>query len=422
MSPFWPSDILETETRVPEELVTRREMLALTALVGAGWLPRARADSRSGSSAKYPSEKMIRAIEKEGWVVEYKKANVQQEGIGLRGPSIFPPDKLVLTPVILEAQFKGKGRCNLLMPSYAHVCNQTCLATRVEVWANDKLLTRGSDYTVKPLVTRPMRNRFWQVSGLNMPQKTNVRVRVTGIISNAPAPANVEAARTKIMEIAAKDTSFDKKYKVLPSPHWLKDPGKELAEAASAVTGEDRKKRFATLLHILRVTHKKGKLVLTGKTRDPEVYVKEGMQGSCGANADFVNFAANAAKHPFLYYTEGYVAVPGLNYLGLHVWNTACCNGFFIADSLNPDLIFPEYAGYVATSVGPNNGHPAGASGSTSGGYASGERDSITEYYIYFSVPPYGKHKDDLAKLKIPEGLQLLGDFVAKQRDRVNRR
>jgi hypothetical protein len=104
------------------------------------------------------------------------------------------------------------------------------------------------------------------------------------------------------------------------------------------------------------------------------------------------------------------------------VWNTACCNGFFIADSLNPDLIFPEYAGYVATSVGPNNDHPLGSKGTTSGGYGTGDRDSITDYYIYFSIPPYGKYKDVLAKLKIPEGVEILGEFAAKRRERVNQR
>jgi hypothetical protein len=408
------------------DAMSRREMLRWLAAGGIclhqlGQVAQG-ADSKGRGAGKYPADKMIRAVEREGWVVEYKKADVQREGVGLRGPSIFPPDKFVLTPVILESQFKGKGRWSVLMPSYAHLCNQTCLATKVEVWANDELLTRGRDYTLKPVVTKPMRNRFWQVNIARVAQKRDMKIRVTGIISNPAAPENLEAAKARIVEIASRDTSFDKKYKVLPSPHWLKKPSKDLAEAAEQVYGADHKKRFETLLYILRETHKKGKLVMTGKTRDPEVYVKEGMKGSCGANADFVNFAANAAGHPYLYYTEGYVAVPRLDYLGLHVWNTACCNGFFIADSLQPDLFFPQYAGYVATSVGPNTDHPAGDSGATSGGYGTGERDSITEYYIYFSFPPYGKYKDDLAKLKIPEGVQLLGDFVARQREKVNAR
>jgi hypothetical protein len=404
------------------DTMSRREMLASVALSGAGLSWTAKSWAAAAEAAKYPSDKIIRSIEKDGWVVEYKRGDVQREGVGLRGPSIFPPDKFVVTPVILESQFKGKGRFSVLMPSYAHVCNQTCLATKVEMWADDELLARGRDYTVKPVVTKPMRNRFWQVSSVRLPSKKDVRIRVTGLISNAAAPADAAAARAKIVEIASQDTKFDKKYKVPPSPHWLKKPSKDLTEAAELVYGSDHSKRFDTLLRILRETNKKGKLVMSGKTRDPEVYVQEGMKGSCGANADFVNFAANAAGYPCLFYTEGYVAVPGLDYLGLHVWNTACCNGFFIADSLRPDLFFPEYAAYVATSVGPNLDHPLGSKGTTSGGYVTGERDSVTEYYIYFSIPPYGKHKDAFARLKIPEGIAPLGDFVAKQRERVNRR
>jgi hypothetical protein len=115
------------------------------------------------------------------------------------------------------------------------------------------------------------------------------------------------------------------------------------------------------------------------------------------------------------------VVVPSLNYLGLHVWNTACCNGFFIADSLRPELFFPEYAGYVATSVGPNIGHPAGAHATTNGGHVKGT-DTIIDYYIYFSQPGYGINGEKLNKVKIPEGIQLLGDLVAEQRTRVNKR
>jgi hypothetical protein len=203
--------------------------------------------------------------------------------------------------------------------------------------------------------------------------------------------------------------------------HWLKKPSGTLNEAAAEVRGEGKKKRFASYLHILQQANKKCKLDIKGRVRDPEVFVKDGMKGSCGANADFVNFVASAAGHPYLFYTEGFVVVPRLNYLGLHAWNTACCNGFFIADSLRPELFFPEYAGYVATSVGPNIGHPAGTHAATNGGHAKGT-DTIIDYYIYFSQPGYGINGEKLTKMKIPEGIQLLGDYVAAQRKRVNKR
>src|SRR5262249_39895626 len=152
---------------------------------------------------------------------------------------------------------------------------------------------------------------------------------------------------------------------------------------------------------------------------DPEDFVQDGLKGSCGANADFVNLAASAAGHPYLYYTEGFIAHTKLDYLGLHTWNTACCNGFFIADSLNPELYFPEYPEYTATRVGPNLNHPSGIKGSTSGGWATGSE--ITDYYIYFSVPAGGIHKEMLAKMEMPEGVRQLADFVAHQRKRVNK-
>jgi hypothetical protein len=131
--------------------------------------------------------------------------------------------------------------------------------------------------------------------------------------------------------------------------------------------------------------------------------------------------SASAAGHPYLFLTEGFIAIPALDYLGMHAWNTACANGFFIADALNPALVLPEYAGYLATSVGRNAGHPAGTNSSTNGGW-SVNRGTVRDYYIYFSIFRYGNHKDRLAKFKIPEGIQLLGDFVARQRERVNKR
>src|SRR5262249_60009428 len=104
----------------------------------------------------------------------------------------------------------------------------------------------------------------------------------------------------------------------------------------------------------------------------------------------------------------------------LHVWTNACSNGFFIADSLNPELVFPEYPEYIATSVGPNLGHPSGVKGATSGGYVTGT--FVDDYYVFVSIPNGGIHGEKLAKSKLPDEVKLLGEFVAQQRRRVNKR
>jgi hypothetical protein len=399
--------------------MSRREMLA--GLLAAGVLlresPAARAEKEE--APRYPDAKTLRQLAKDGWVVEYKKDDARREGVGLRGPSILPPDAYVSTYVTLETQCQARGKCNVLMPSFAHVCNQTCLVTRVEAEANDKVLQQGRDYTVKRVTYRPLGNRFWQVSGITLKKKGPVKIRVTGIVLNAAPPAKLAAAKEKIIKVAAEANQFEKKFKVSPVAHWLKKPSDEVKEAVAAAHGDDTKKRFTTLLHILKYLSKKGKLT-KGQSRDPEDFVKDGMKGSCGANADFVNLAANSAGHPYLYYTEGYIAIRKLDYLGLHAWNTACCNGFFIADSLNPELFFPEYPEYIATSVGPNIGHPKGVKGSTSGGYATGTW--VDDYYIYVSFPNAGIYGDKLAKSKIPEGVKALAEFVAHQRTQVNKR
>jgi hypothetical protein len=401
--------------------LNRRELLA--GMLAGGLLLResagARAD-KTDEAPKYPDAKVIQQLAKDGWVVDYKQADAGREGLGLRGPSILPPEDYVTSFVTLEAQCKVQGKCNVLFPSFAHVCNQTCLATKIEVEANDKLLGRGRDYTVRPVVTRPMGNRFWQVSGITLKKKGPVKIRLTGIVLNAAAPARLDAAKAKILKVGAEANQFEKKYKVSPIAHWLKKPSDALKEAAAAAHGDDTKYRFATLLHILKHLNKKGKLT-KGQSHDPEEFVEKDFKGSCGANADFVNFAAHAAGNQYLYYTEGYAAVRKLDYLGLHAWNTACCNGFFIADSLNPELFFPEYPEYIATSVGPNIGHPGGVKTSTSGGWVTGAGE-VEDYYIYVSVPNGGIYGEKLAKSKIPEGVKLLADFVAHQRKRVNKR
>jgi hypothetical protein len=403
--------------------IRRREMLQWLALGGVclGESLEAWAEKQSRGVAAYPPDKVIRQLARDGWVVEYKKADVKREGIGLRAPSVIAPESYDLTPAILETQFKARGLCTVLMPSFAHLCNQTCLVTKVEVHADDKLLRPNRDYLLKPVVTQPMGNRFWQVSGLAPKKLIPIRIRVTGIVSNAAAPASLEAAKTKIAEVAAEDNRFEKRYRVAPVSHWLKKPSRTLKEAAADIRGTEKKKRFATYLRILEEAHKKCKLQGKGMNRDPENFIKDGMKGSCGANADFVNFTATTAGYPYLYYTEGFVVVPKLNYMGLHAWNMACCNGWFIADSLHADQYFPEYSGYFATSVGPNVGHPGGTHGTTNGGYTK-RTDTIMDYYIYFSTPGYAKFGPELRKMKIPEEVQLLGDFVAEQRKRVNKR
>src|SRR5260370_10206851 len=163
------------------------------------------------------------------------------------------------------------------------------------------------------------------------------KIRIMGLVSDAAAPKNLEAAKTKITEVAGAANQFEKRYKIPAITHWLKKPSARLTEAAAEVRGEEKKKRFDSYLHILQQANKKCKLDIKGRVRDPEVFVKDGMKGSCGANADFVNFAASTAGYPYLFYTEGFVVVPKLNYLWLHVWHTACCNGFFIAYSLLPE-------------------------------------------------------------------------------------
>jgi hypothetical protein len=399
--------------------MSRRELLA-GMLAGGVLLPASAAPARKADDGpSYPDAKALKQLEKEGWVVEYKKEDARREGVGLRAPSILQPEGYVSNQVILETQCKARGKCNVLMPSFANVCNQTCLATRVEAEANDKVLKQGRDYTVKRVVYRPFGNRFWQVSGITLKKLGPVKIRVAGIVLNAAPPARWPAAKEQLVKIASEANQFEKKYKVSKAAHWLKKPSDEVKEAAATAYGDDTKMRFATLLHILKHLSKKGKLT-KGKSHDPEEFVKDGLKGSCGANADFVNLAANRAGHPYLYYTEGYIAVRKLDYLGLHVWNTACCNGLFIADSLNPELFFPEYPEYIATSVGPNVGHPSGVKGATSAGYATGT--FVDDYYIYVSIPNGGIYGEKLAKSKIPKEVKLLGEFVAEQRRRVNKR
>jgi hypothetical protein len=400
--------------------MTRRQMLARTTLGGVllGLPAGGRAD-QPDAGEKYPQDKALQQAEKAGWVLEYRKSDLEREGTGLRGPSIVPAERFVLTPAILEAQFEGKGKCQLFMPSFAHVCNQTCLATKVEVEVGGKPLSRGRAYSVDPLVTRPLRNHFWKVT-VPLKEKSRVSVRVTGIVSNAAEPADPKATRAKLVEVASQDNQFDQKYKVPPAPHWMKKRSKELEEALSEARGEGSAQRFTALEQVLRNTHKKAKLNKE-YDKDLDKFVKEGWKGPCGANAEFVNLAAGTAGQPCLFYTEGYVLVRSLDYMGLHSWNTACSNGFFIADSLNPALFLPEYASYVATSVGRNDGHPNGPNGSTNGGWSVG-KDTVRDYYIYFSMLGFGKQKELLAKVQIPEGVQLLGEFVARQRARVNQR
>ncbi|HEV3259942.1 MAG TPA: hypothetical protein VG013_23945, partial [Gemmataceae bacterium] len=397
--------------------ITRRQMLAWAALGGVvlGQPARTRADKPSGQAAKYPADKALRQAEKEGWVIEYTRADVRREGTGLRAPSSVPAERFVVTPAVIEARFEGKGKCQVIMPSFAHVCNQTCLASKVEVEADDEPLKRGLDYTLKPLVTTPLRNRFWQV-GVPRKEKSRLKIRVLGVVSNAAEPADLKAAQQRIAETAARANQFDKKHKVAPAPHWMKKQSTALQDALSEVCGDEDKKPFTTLEHILQKAHKKAQLT-KDYDKDLEKFVKDGLKGPCGANAEFVNLAATTAGHPCLFYTEGFVMVPSLGYGGLHAWNTACVNGFFIADSLNPALVFPEYAGYVATSVGRNVGHPGGANATTNGGWLLKKDTTFRDYYIYFSMFGYGDVvKDRLAKLKIPEGIQLLGDFAARQR------
>jgi hypothetical protein len=408
-----------------QEMLSRREVLQWLALGGAylGTTPFALAAGDSGATAAYPAAKVLRDLAKEGWTVEYKKADVRREGMGLRAPSVIPPERYVSTPAIVEARFQGSGKWRVVMPSFAHVCNQTALATRVEIEAAGSPLKRGRDYTLKPLVTRPAGNRFWQVEALVARKKGPIKIRVVGYVSNAAEPADREAARKKIAQIAAQPNEFEKRYRVKPERHWLKKPSQAVEDAATGVQAEDPKNRFEAILHIVREMNKKGKLSREGKTRDPEEFVKDGLKGSCGANADFVNYAATAAGYPNLFYTEGYIVIPRLNYLGLHAWNTACCNGLFIADSLNPDLVLPEYSGYVATSVGPNLGHPHGPHATTNGGWATGTgRFEVRDYYVYFSMPGYGVHGERLNKMETPAGIRQLADFVERQRRRVNKR
>jgi len=306
------------------------------------------------------------------------------------------------------------------MPSYAHACNQTCLATKVEVEADGEPLKRGQGYTLKPLVTTPHRNRFWQVA-VPRKEKSRLKIRVFGIVSNAAESADLKATQQKIADTASRANHFDKKYKVPAAPHWMTRPSKAVREAVEEVCGDEEKKRYAALEQILQNAHKKAQLT-KDYDKDLERFVKDGWKGPCGANAEFVNLAASTAGYPCLFYSEGFVMVPALGYGGLHAWNTACVNGLFIADSLNPALVFPEYAGYVATSVGRNVGHPGGTNAATNAGWLLKKDTTFSDYYIYFSMFGYGKIKDRLAELKVPEGIELLGDFVARQRERVNER
>jgi hypothetical protein len=403
----------------------RRELLQRFALAGASMALGSPAFARkeSGAAARYPADKTLRALARDGWVVAYTKADARREGVGLRAPSAIPPERYVVTPANLEARFQGSGKWRVVMPTFAHVCNQTALATRVEVEADGKTLQRGRDYTLRPLVTRPAGNRFWQVDALVARKRGPVQIRVTGFVLNATEPADWQAARKKIAAVASRPHQFEKHYKVTPVRHWLKDPGDAVKEAAAGVRADDPKNRFEALLHILRAMRKKAKLTREGMKRDPEQFVRDGMKGSCGANADFVNFAATAAGYPCLFYTEGYILIPRLNYGGLHAWNSACSNGFFIADSLNPELVLPEYAGYVATSVGPTIGHPAGPHATTNGGWATGSgRFEVRDYYVYFSMSGYGVNGDRLKKLETPDGVRQLADYVEQQRRRVNER
>src|SRR5262249_18323391 len=349
--------------------MTRREMLARAALGGVllGQGAGAWAAKEPGEAAKYPDDKALKQAEKDGWVIEYKKADLAGEGTGLRAPSAIPPARYEVNPCILEARFEGKGKCQIVLPSFAHVCNQTCLATRVEAEADDTELRRGRDFTVKPLVTRPLGNRFWQVQ-VQRKEKTRLKIRVVGVVSNAAEPEDLKAAQEKIASAAARPNDFEKKYKVTPAPHWMQKRSKALDEALAETRPEDAKDRFAALRHILECTHKKAKHS-DDNDKDLEKFVKDGWKGPCGANAELANWGPTLAGQPWLYYTEGFVAVPALNYRGMHAWNTACANGFFIADAKSPALFFPEYAGYVATSVGRNIGHPAGPNGSTNGGW-----------------------------------------------------
>jgi hypothetical protein len=400
--------------------INRREMLAWMALGGVllGRPENTWAEKKVDAGPKYPGEKTIRALEKDGWFVEYKKTDAAREGVGLRAPSALAPQSYVCTPAIIEAQFEGQGKFTVVLPRYANVCNQTALVSKVEVEVGDASAKRGRDYTLTSLTTKPLGNRFWQVK-MALKDKSKVKIRVIGVVSDAAAPTNWKEDKPKLAELAAQPKTFEKKYKVLPSPHWFKKTSDPLREEVAAAIGDDKQKRWVTLLHILQYVHKKGKLTKTGE-RDPELFVKEGMKGSCGANADFVNYVANAAGNSYLFFTEGFVAVPRLDYLGLHAWNNACLNGFFIADALNPELYFPEYPEYVATAVGPSIGHPAKPPAATNGGWATG--DYVQDYYIYFSLPPYGIHGKKLAKMTLPDGVQQLGDFVAHQRKRVNHR
>src|SRR5207253_1113443 len=85
--------------------MTRRQMLAWTALGGA-WLvssDAAWADKASGEGSKYPDGKALKQAEKDGWVIEYKKADADREGTGLRGPSLVPAESFVSTPADLKA-------------------------------------------------------------------------------------------------------------------------------------------------------------------------------------------------------------------------------------------------------------------------------------------------------------------------------
>jgi hypothetical protein len=401
---------------MPLNSMTRREMLASTALGGV-WLGTSAWSLAREEAASYPSLKTIKELERDGWVVEYRKADVAREGFGLRGPSILPAERFVITPSIIESHFEARGRCRIVMPRFAHVCNQTALVSRVEVEAGDRLLKRG-EYSIKPLITRPLGNRFWQVS-LTVRQKVPVKIRVTGFVTNAATPSNWKETKPVLLKRAAEPNQFEKKYRIAPSPHWFKKPSEALQEEVAATIGSEKLARFPTLLHILGYVNKKAKLTKKGP-RDPERFVKDAMEGPCGANSDYVNYAANIAGNPYLIFTEGFVAVPRQDYLGLHAWNMASSNGFFIADALNPELVFPEYPEYVATSVGANIGHPGGAQSATNGGWANG--DYVNDYYVYFSFPPYGMHGKKLAQMEVPEGVQKLGDHVVRLRTRVNER
>src|SRR5262249_122932 len=133
--------------------LTRREMLATTVLGGVLLGTGAQGRAAKEDGPKYPSEKVLGQLRKEGWVGQDKPADVKREGVGLRAPSILPPDKYVAEFRVVEAQCKAR-KLNVLMPNFAHVGNQTCLATRVEAEANGKPLKQGTDYTVKAVVTR----------------------------------------------------------------------------------------------------------------------------------------------------------------------------------------------------------------------------------------------------------------------------